>query len=36
MIFESACLLIDTIVHQQLSDHSGEEGDGDPKPKATS
>lgn len=29
-------LLVDTVVHQQLGDQRGEEGDGDPKPKATS
>lgn len=35
-ILESTRLLIDAIVDQQLSDQSGQEGDGDPKPEATS
>lgn len=29
-------LLVDTVVHQQLGDQRGEEGDGDSKPKAAS
>lgn len=30
------CLLVDAVVHQQLGDQRGKEGDGDPKPKAAS
>lgn len=31
-----AGLLIDAVVHQQLGDQGGQEGDGDPKAKAAS
>ena len=30
------CLLIDSVVHQQLRDQGGEEGDGEAQPQATS
>lgn len=29
-------LLVDAVVHQQLRDQRGEEGDGDPQPEAAS
>lgn len=36
MAAAAACLLVDAVVHQQLGDERGEEGDGDPEPKAAS